>query len=138
MRRRVPNWDVALLQWAASVIGRPYRWGETDCGTLVREAHRLMYGEDLVPQVKPYRTKRQALNRHTSTGGVRSLLLELGAHDVPIALAQSGDVLCEPGDAFGACGMVVGRDVIWATVEDGVVRVPLRGRSGQLLRVPHG
>lgn len=135
---RVPNWDIALHQWAADVVGRPYVWGETDCGSLVREAHALMYGVDLF-HVKPYTTRRQALYRHNSTGGVEAVLREAGAVDVPVAFAQQGDVLCEAeGDGLPACGVVVGRSVIWATVEDGVARTPLRGRSGTLLRVPHG
>lgn len=138
MIRRVPNWDIALFRWSERVTGQPYTWGETDCGSLVREAHALMYGDDLWPDVKPYTGKRAALARHRATGGVAASLLSIGAVSVDVRLAQSGDVLVEDGDEFGAAGVVVGRDVIWASSEEGIVRTPLRGRSGTLLRVPHG
>lgn len=136
--RRVPNWDLALHRWSNAVVGRPYVWGETDCGSLVREAHALMFGTEIFG-VKPYSTRRQALYRHKATGGVQAVLEAHGATEVPMAFAQQGDVLIEAlGDGLPACGVVVGRYVIWATVEDGVVRYPLRGRQGLLLRVPHG
>jgi len=138
--KRVRNWDIRLHEWAESVRGRPYEWGATDCGTLVREAFCVMYGEDIAADVEPYTTQRGAARVHAETGGVEFILRLLGATDIAPAFAQSGDIwIDEDGDGFPAAGVVIGRDVIWATLEDGVVRAPKRMRTGGvLLRVPHG
>ena len=50
--QRVNNWDLALVEWAESVRGKPYEWGVTDCGTLVRDACAAMYGREMFPEVK--------------------------------------------------------------------------------------
>lgn len=135
--KRVPNWDVALHFWAAEVVGKPYVWGSTDCGSLVRSALVAMYGQDVTGI--EYATKAEALRVHAETGGVEAVLRGIGATDVDIRFAQQGDILIEPdGDGMPCASVVVKRDVIAAIPEAGVVRARLRGRSGTLLRVPYG
>lgn len=97
-----------------------------------------MYGQD-ISNVDRYNNLSEAARTYASTGGVEALMRGLGAVEVNPRFAQQGDVLIEAeGDGFPAAGVVVGGDVIWATLEDGVIRAPLRGRTGTLLRVPHG
>lgn len=135
---RVPNWDVLLFRWSVSVVGQPYEWGRTDCASLVRQAMTIVYGSDPF-DVRPWSTKRQALTRLKAVGSVEDALRAAGMVPVALRHAQGGDVLCEAvSDGYGACGVVVGRVVVWATQEDGVVRVPLRGREGTLLRFADG
>src|SRR4051812_39369367 len=93
MPRRVLNWDVQLAVWASAQRGRPFIWGETDCGTLVREAHRVMYGEDLYGFLGEWTSPVAAGRILAERGGFSGILASLDAELVPIGLVQSGDVL---------------------------------------------
>lgn len=53
-------WRSALLAWAKEVRGRPYVWGQTDCGALVRTALHLQFGVDVFAGLAQWATARQA------------------------------------------------------------------------------
>jgi hypothetical protein len=139
---RIRNWDVELAIWAAQQIGKPFVWGETDCGALVRVAHRVMYNEDLWPQLPPYRSRFGAL-RVLARGSVRERLLASGATEYRLPFAQSGDVVIYEGDtsATGCC-LVVVADKALVTEEGAVIStVPLFGvpQPATVYRIPdHG
>lgn len=96
---RIRNWDVALITWATSVIGQPFKWGQTDCASLVRTACEVMYAADLFPDVGRYDTHAGAMRALAYTGGVRQSLRLVGATIQDVKYAQTGDIVLGPGHA---------------------------------------
>lgn len=112
---RVRNWDLELLRWQRSVLGAPFAWGVTDCGSLVRGACRTLYGRDRFEEVRPYSSRFGALRAHVETGGIASVLLGEGAREVGLGFARQGDVLVEPptdANPMGGAGVIVGDEVV--------------------------
>lgn len=125
---RVRNWDVALVAWSETVRGRPFGWGATDCGSLVRAACQVMYGEDCFPAVPVWETQAGALRVVAAHGGVRAQLTRLAAVAVPLAFAQTGDVLIAPGegeDFTDSAFVIVAGGALSANPGDVVVFHPL-------------
>lgn len=124
---RVRTWDVDLLAWAETVIGKPFRWGRTDCGSLVKKSQRIIYGVDVF-HLTAWASKAKALQTLTDIKSIRSLLRRY-AQPVGRGFLQMGDiVLVKNGcDAFQTDGlMLVVRDYALSTCpKTGVVRVPL-------------
>lgn len=95
---RPPNWEFRLVAYAQGQIGRPFRWGETDCFSLARGALEVILDADPLADVPTY----------ADAGGARAVLAAYpdvgaeferrGATRLPVAFAQQGDVLTLPGD----------------------------------------
>lgn len=139
---RRPNWGVHLFRWSKSVVGEPFVWGETDCGSLVRGAVRAMYGE--TPDAwskRPYTSERQALRVQVQMKGVSGALRALGATDETVAYAQSGDIVVRPprqGRETLRAGVVVNGSLVVTSMQRGVCRAPLRvvDPDSTVLRLP--
>lgn len=125
---RVPNWDVALVRWAAGMLGRPYAWGSTDCGSLVRGAVEVMYGTDPLPPGLAWDGPRTAAEALRATGGLTALLGDLGARSVALRAIQTGDVLVRPldDDHPARLGVAVAGMVLLSDPESGVRAAPLK------------
>lgn len=105
---RVRDWRTKLLAWALTCSRLPFAWGETDCGTLARTALGILFGRDVVPDIRPWRSARGAAlawRRHPPD----RVFQELGAEVMPLAFARSGDVIvcAELGEAAGGHVLVV-------------------------------
>lgn len=122
MPRRVLNWDVKLTQFASDLYGRSFVWGETDCGTLVRRAHEVMYGQDLYGFLGEWASPTEAGRILAARGGFSGILAELDAELVPLAFVQSGDVLCARGHggAIGLAAVAVAGKVLIADEGNGI------------------
>lgn len=122
---RVENWDSELVRYAEAHRGESFRWGETDCVTLTREALMIMLGEDpwrhLVPRFK---TLRKAA-RLAGELEPEITLRDTGAVEVGYHFGWAGDVALAPGqDDDGLPGislLLPNRKALVATVADGVV-----------------
>lgn len=92
MRPRILEWRSRLLAWADTVDGKPFVWGETDCGSLARAALAECFGVDVAPSLPQWSTAKQAaavLKKRT----VIDILTALGAEQRPIAFARTGDII---------------------------------------------
>lgn len=105
---RVLDWRSRLIEWGVQQIGKPFKWGQTDCAMLVRRALEECFGRDLVPHVPQWSDRRRAQRTLKKYGSWRSMLLSLGAEERPINFARTGDVIwmdepTEPvgGEAYG-------------------------------------
>lgn len=131
MPRRVLNWDVKLATFASETYGRAFQWGETDCGTLVRKAHAVMYGEDLYRFLGDWDSPAAAGRILASRGGFSGILAELDAQLVDLAYVQSGDVLCAMGHggAIGLAAVAVAGKVLIADEASGITveEMPVAG-----------
>lgn len=96
----------ALVTWADAQRGKPFKWGDTDCATMVRKACRVMHGVD--PFVLPaWKSKAKALRVFAECGGIAKALAEI-AQPVGRGFAWTGDIaLLEDETALGNSLMVV-------------------------------
>jgi len=121
---RVENWDTKLFGWGESVKGRKFRWGSTDCASLVIASMEVMYGVDVFPDVDRWRSIRKAVRVLHDVGSIAKLFAASGATQVGARFVQSGDILCAPGlddDGFPRLGVMVNGWVVYSKKEEGVV-----------------
>ncbi len=97
---RLRTWDVDLEQWAAKQIGEPFRWGTTDCASLVIKGQRLIYGVDVF-QIPAYKSKLKALRILADGKAIRSLL-EVRCIEIGRRFLQAGDIALV-GDGCTEC-----------------------------------
>lgn len=147
MRHR--DWDMRLHRAVDELVGEPFRWGETDCASVVIRAVEAIYPPDDVPLPRDqpsYDDEGAALRAHAETGGVGPALEAEGAERVPLAFARSGDVLVglDPQGGVPGAAVVVGPRYVVASERDGVVERRLRdlreagGDGVTALRLPGG
>lgn len=128
-RTRVPDWSAALVRWARSCVGRPYVWGETDCGTLGREALRVLFGSDVLPGVSGWSTTRDAVHTAANLGTPSAVLTALGAEVQSAMFARAGDLVIVPEPAVpggeAVCVVIDGKLALHSTHDCGVVLDPI-------------
>ena len=109
MVTRWPDWEAALVRYADEQVGRPFTYGETDCGALVVGALAVMYTEPPLPRPR-YGNLRQALHIVAGlSGGVAGVLTHAGARSLTTQYAQAGDVVVWPdkGERVPCLGVLV-------------------------------
>ena len=111
------------MAWAERVRGQPFVWGKTDCGSLVKQAYKILTGKRCPWPY--YKGKTAAMRAMVKVGGIPAALAKL-AQPVGRRRAQSGDVvLVEVEDGHGM-GVVVGDYVVGTYPGYDVLIVPLR------------
>ena len=123
----MPDWHFRLVAYAQANRGRPFRWGTTDCYSIVRGALDVVYDADVLPAAI-YSRQAAALRVAQSFKDIPGALEELGAQPVAMPFAQAGDLLLIPGkDELGLPRFGVIADgrghVLTSDVADGVVVV---------------
>ncbi len=108
------NWDTRLVTWAERVRGQPFKWGETDCGALVKQAYKIIKGKRI--GWSAWNGKTGALRWLAKAGGLPAAL-EKVASPVGRGFARSGDVVLakvdEPEAEHGyGMAVVVGDNVV--------------------------
>lgn len=107
---RLRNWDVRLFRWADRVLGKPFKWGVTDCGMVIRTGHVAMYGED--PFGWPtYKTKLGAMKAMKKVGGIPNAL-KASCAEVGRRFARTGDIVLIKHKGQYGMGIVVGPNVV--------------------------
>lgn len=128
MIARARNWRAHLHAWSASVLGQPFAWGRTDCGTLARDALAVMFGQDVVPFVPRWHSAREAVAVLQAYGSVPEILARLGAPQTTLSFMRAGDLILSKSDddesRIGLAVCVDGRRCI-ASQPAGVARVLL-------------
>lgn len=94
---RHPDWEERLHAYAGQKHGKGFRWGSTDCASLVKGAVTSMYPGTPLGDVPAYRRREAAEEALASVGGVATCLETAGASRVVLGLVQAGDVLILPG-----------------------------------------
>ncbi len=122
------NWDTRLVTWAERVRGQPFKWGETDCGALVKQAYEIIKGEPI--GWSAWKGKTGALRWLSKVGGLPVALAEV-ATPVGRGFARSGDVVLakvdEPEAVHGyGMAVIVGENVVATYPGYPVTFVPLR------------
>ena len=93
---RVPEWQRELLLWGERQRRRKWAWGETDCGTLLRQGLEVVFGHPLMTIA--YASREEARAWMTEMGTSASKYFEgCGASLQPISGLRGGDVVVRPG-----------------------------------------
>lgn len=87
------NWLNKLVAWERDMLGRPFEWGATDCGSLVRDMCSVIYGDDVFERAPSYTTRIGALRALSKTGGVEQAVRDIGATEVSINFIQDSDIV---------------------------------------------
>ena len=120
----IKNRDRLLVEWGTSRLGTPFEFGKCDCVMLLREALKIM-GCDAAALPK-WNSKRSALKAWRKTGGALAQLKKLGAAELPINFAQTGDVVVSPGSPFDSAYVVINDKLLGIHSGDKVKLYPLR------------
>ena len=95
---RVPEWQRELLLWGERQRRRKWAWGETDCGTLLRQGLEVVFGHPLMNIA--YASREEARAWMQTMGTSASKYFEgCGASLQPISDLRGGDVVVRPGTA---------------------------------------
>lgn len=126
MRRE--GWEQSLIDTIEAAKGRPFAWGEADCCLFVADAVAVMTGRDPAEKLRGrYSTEKGALR---TLGGdfaqaIEKLAAEFGLEEVPVAMAQRGDVvLLENGERM-ILGIIDTHGLICAMSATGVIQLPI-------------
>ena len=98
--KRVPDWQRELLLWGERQRRMKWAWGETDCGTLLREGLEIVFGHPLMSI--DYASREEARAWMQEMGTSASNYFEgCGALRQPLDELRGGDVIVRPGMANG-------------------------------------
>lgn len=81
-----------LIQWAISIQGLPYIWGQTDCGTLVRKGLCIYLNRDPFKNIPSWENENEARKIWSDLGGVDKAFIDLGAIKIEPSYRHTGDV----------------------------------------------
>jgi len=97
---RVADWQCQLLLWGARQRRIGWAWGETDCGTLMRQGLEVVFGHPLMDISYASREEAQAWMKEMGTSASK-YFERCGAVRQPVSELQGGDVIVRPGTANG-------------------------------------
>lgn len=119
---RIQNVQQHVINYAESIVGKPFVWGETDCANIIRNVLKIMYAYDVCKGIKKYKTEYAAKRRVVETGGTVSVLKRLGAYEIQRNFCQTGDFIVSPNsDGFDSSFAVINDHVLSANPEKGVI-----------------
>src|SRR3970040_964587 len=95
MHRRL-DWRSRLHAWGTAQVGKPFVWGETDCGSLSRKALEMMFGVDIMPVLPVYNSWSEAVVAKHQVARFGSFLTKLGALEGEPAFMRAGDIVVAP------------------------------------------
>lgn len=122
MPKRVLNWDVKLTDWAMHQLGKDFKWGSTDCCSLLRGALWTMYDEDIFERYRWWKSKRGAM-RAAKEYGIRIVLNSFPTSCHKLSHSQQGDVLVMDSDDFTPIVGVCVAGGILGSEPDGIVNI---------------
>ena len=96
----MPEWQRDLLLWGDRQRRRKWHWGETDCGTLLRQGLELVFGQPIMSI--DYSSRDEARAWMEEMGTSASKYIEgCGASRQPRYTLRGGDVIVRLGMADG-------------------------------------
>ena len=121
---RYPDWQLRLEAFVRERRNVPFAWGSNDCALFVADAVQALTGEHLCPELRGHRDVREALRMLDRLGGLRGLgTTALGAQ-IPVLMANIGDVVVVTYGKREALALCNGGTALIPSVH-GVVAVPM-------------
>lgn len=118
---KVENYDYKLIEWVNTQLGKPYIWGETDCGTLVRTGLNIVYGDDKFNNITFWDSEETCRKIWDDLGGVDKAFLNFGARKIKGTFAQTGDVaVLEVGKLLTASIVIGSGKLLFSSTDKGI------------------
>jgi hypothetical protein len=95
---RVADWQRELLLWGGRQRRMKWAWGETDCGTLIRQGLEVVFGRSVMDINYASRDEARAWMKDMGTSASK-YFEGCGAVRHPVGELQGGDVIVRPGTA---------------------------------------
>jgi len=119
--RRVPHADRLLVEWATEQISKKFEWGLIDCATITLQSFEILYGKNIFPELKGWKTEYQAIRVMKRYGQVSQFLAAHGFREVPVNYAQTGDVvILKTNTLETSCPVIGGHKVLVIDPDRGV------------------
>ncbi|MGA2501114.1 MAG: hypothetical protein ABSH20_25535 [Tepidisphaeraceae bacterium] len=130
---RCGDWQQALYLFCEANAGRRFEWGSWDCCLFVADAIDAMAGVDIAAEFRGrYGTYREALKLTQRLCGnwplevvVEKVAAEHGMREVPVALAQRGDMLLVDNGRRPVLGIVALNGTEIFVIGERLRRVPI-------------
>lgn len=94
--QRSLRWRTDLLSWSMAQLHQPFVWGKTDCGTLAREALRIMFARDMTPWLPAWSSRKEAVAVLREHGKIEEQIARLGPTAASLGFVRAGDLIVEP------------------------------------------
>ena len=124
--KRLPDWRQRLGEYVAGIAKTPFAPGSADCALFAADAILAMTGTDPAAGFRGrYKTLKGGFKR-LQKAGYADLAALVAAHlaEIPVAMAQVGDIAILSADGEAALGVVQG-DRIYVRSLGGLATVPL-------------
>ncbi len=117
---KVDNYDYKLVEWVNTQLRKPYIWGETDCGSLVRKGLNIIYDKDKFNDIPSWDTEEICRKIWDDLGGVDKAFLDFGAKKIKGTFAQTGDVVVLTANS--AAGLIIDNGkILFSSIEKGII-----------------
>ena len=116
---KVDNYDYKLIEWVNTQMGKPYVWGVTDCGSLVRQGLNIVYGKDKFNDIPTWNTEEMCRKIWDDLGGVDKAFLDFGAKKIKGTFAQTGDIIVITANS--AAGLIINSKILFSSIEKGII-----------------
>lgn len=118
---KVDNYDYKLIEWVNTQLGKPYIWGKTDCGSLVRKGLNIVFGKDKFNDIPSWDSEEICRKIWDDLGGVDNAFLSLGARKIKGTFAQTGDIaVLEIGKLLTAAMVIGSGKLLFSSTDKGV------------------
>lgn len=129
-----PDWHNRLLSTIRAAEKRPFSWGEHDCCLFAADCAHAMCGEDFAKNWRgTYDNEVGAKKAILRGGGTLENVLGKYLNEVPIKLAQRGDIAIVENAGTRCAGVIYG-GAVWVPGNDGLVCLRVKPLSAWRIR----
>lgn len=116
-----PDWHNRLTAVIKAAEKRPFLWGEHDCCLFAADCAQAMCGEDFAAEWRgTYSNETGAKKAILRGGGTLEKVLARYLDEVPVKLAQRGDIAVVENAGTRCAGVIYG-GAVWVPGENGLV-----------------
>jgi hypothetical protein len=124
-----PEWQIRLINVIRAAEERPFLWGQHDCCLFAAECVQAMCGEDFAAGLRgTYSTANGAKRVLLTNGGSLEKVLAQHLDEVPVKLAQRGDIAVVLSAGNRCAGVVFG-GAVFVPGDSGLVRMNVKPLS---------
>jgi hypothetical protein len=124
---RLRDWEQRFVAVMPDEMAKPFAWGTADCACLMAAAVRACHGDDhpALKMLGGYKTERGAVTKMARLGGL-SAALALHFEEVPVLMAQAGDIGVLAGNGIEAGAVVIDGQAVGKGEGATAYRLPVR------------
>lgn len=124
-----PDWQKRLTDMIRAAEKRPFLWGQHDCCLFAADCVQAMCGEDFASSLRgTYDSANGAKRVLLTNGGTLEKVLACYLDEVPVKLAQRGDIAVVLSAGSRCAGVVFG-GAVFVPGENGLVRMNVKPES---------